>query len=299
MLIIANPSGGRGRAQKLFPRFETLLQTAGTDYTVRWTEAPGHATSITRDERANFDVIVAFGGDGTIHEIINGLVGSDTHLGIIPIGTGNDFARSCRIPLSLTKAVKTLLERKTKKLDLGIVNGQYFGNVVGVGFDAYVNVESRKIEKLHGTIVFILAILKTLSKYKSIPLKIELDDETIEEPTYLISIGNGWSVGGGLQLTPNAILNDGIFQVCHVRDISSMKVVMNFLKLKNGRINDIEEVTMYQSRQIRITSDEPLPVHIDGEILDGDTTELNIGILPEEVSVIGNWENGDQEEDTE
>jgi len=299
MLIVANPGGGRGRTKKLLPRAETLLKNSGIHYEVRWTEAPKHATTIALEERDNYDTIVAFGGDGTVHELINGLVDSNTRLGIIPIGTGNDFARSCGVSLTLEKAVETLIEGKTNKVDLGIVNDLYFGNVVGVGFDAYVNRESLKIEKLKGTMVFIVAVFKTLGKYTSIPLKIELDDETIEESTYLVSIGNGWSVGAGLQLTPDALLDNGIFHICHIRDVSSLKVVMNFPKLMNGKINEVDEVTMYKSRHVKITSEEPLPIHIDGEIPENDITELDIQILPKRLSVIGSWESRDQEKETE
>lgn len=289
MLVIANPGGGRGKTEKLLPRLESLLKGANADFKVKRTEAPKHATSIAQQERHNFDTMVAFGGDGTVNEIINGLIGGECHLGVIPIGTGNDFARSCGIPMSLEKAVDILLKSETKKIDLGVVNGQYFGNVVGVGFDAYTSKESRKIEKLHGTMVYIWAVFKTLSKYESIPMRIELDDETIEQSTYLVSIGNGWSVGGGMQLTPDAVLDDGIFHVCHIKDISSLKVVRNFPRLMNGNINKVDEVTIYQSRQVRITSEAPLPVHVDGEIPDGEITELQIGMIQGGLSVVGNW----------
>ncbi|MEE9166237.1 MAG: diacylglycerol kinase family protein [Candidatus Neomarinimicrobiota bacterium] len=294
MLIIANPGGGRGRTLKRMPHFTSLLDEANEDYQVRWTEAPKHATEIATEEMEKFDLVVAFGGDGTVNEIANGLIGSDTPLGIIPLGTGNDFARSCGIPLRIEEAARLLVKGVRKEIDVGTVNGRFFTNVVGVGFDARVNRESLKTAWLKGTALFLWATLKTLAKYESIPMRIELDNEVIEETTYLLCVGNGWSVGAGLKLTPDALLDDGTFDVCHVSDISSMKVVMNFPKLFNGNINDIDEVTSHRSRRIDIQSEVPFPVHIDGEIPDGETTDLHIEIIPKGLSVIGNWHQAGQ-----
>ncbi|MFQ6674202.1 MAG: diacylglycerol/lipid kinase family protein [Fidelibacterota bacterium] len=289
-LVVLNPEGAKGTAGKRLPHLESLLKKKNADYEVRWTERPDHATSIAREERDRFDSVVAFGGDGTINEIINGLAGSDTHLGVIPNGTANDFARSFGIPLSIEMAVTTLLNGRPKRIDLGTVNNRHFGNAVGVGFDACTSRESRKIRRLRGVLLYAWATLKTLSKYESIPMKIELDNQTIEGPTYLLCVGNGNSVGGGLQLTPGAIPDDGIFQVCHVSDISRRKVVANFLKLANGSIAQVDEVTLHESRRVRISSDQSLPIHMDGEIPEEEITELDIRIVPEALSVIGDWD---------
>ncbi|MDP6593217.1 MAG: diacylglycerol kinase family lipid kinase [Candidatus Marinimicrobia bacterium] len=289
-LFVLNPLGGRGRALKLMDRLEPVLMERGVDYEICHTEAPEHATEITREKREDYDVVVAFGGDGTMNEVVNGIVGSDTALGMIPLGTGNDFARSCRMPLKFDDAVENLLTGQPKKIDLGVFNGdKYFANVVGVGFDAYAGNESKKIQKLKGTAVYVYAVFKTLRHYDSIPMTIELDDQKIEEPTYLISVGNGWSVGGGLQLTPDAVIDDSTFHVCQISDISSMKVVANFTKLFNGRINDLDEVSLRTSRKVKISSEVPLPIHIDGEIPEREITEIEIEMIPEGLSVVGNW----------
>lgn len=289
-LFILNPFGGRGRANKLMEKLEPLFQEREVDYEICHTEAPEHATEITRRQKSNYDVVVAFGGDGTVNEVVNGLMGSDTALGVIPLGTGNDFARSCRMPLKFDAAVENLLSGQPRKIDLGVFNGdKYFANVVGVGFDAYASNESKKIQKLKGTAVYVYAVFKTLRHYDSIPMTIELDDHKIDEPTYLISVGNGWSVGGGLQLTPNAIIDDSTFHICHISDISSMKVVGNFAKLFNGKIEDLDEVSLHTSRKVKISGEVPLPIHIDGEIPDREITQIEIEIIPQGLSVMGNW----------
>ena len=173
-------------------------------------------TEITKAAVNDYDFITAFGGDGTVNEVVNGLAGSETPLGVLPIGTGNDLARSCGIPLTPEKAVDALINGTPRKIDLGTFNGRYFSNVVGIGFDGYSSKESRKITKLRGTLVYIWVVLKTLKKYSSIEMSIELDNDSIQGPTYLISVGNGWSVGGGMQLCPQAIIDDGEFNICHI-----------------------------------------------------------------------------------
>lgn len=289
-LIVMNPTAGRGKTAKILPKIEQMLSSGGIEFDVEITKEPTHGIEITRAAVNDYDFITAFGGDGTVNEVVNGLAGSETPLGVLPIGTGNDLARSCGIPLSPEKAVDTLIHGTPRKIDLGMFNGRYFSNVVGIGFDGYSSKESRKITKLRGTLVYIWVVLKTLKKYNSIDMTIELDNDSIKCQTYLISVGNGWSVGGGMQLCPQAINDDGEFDICHAKDIKPMKVVRNFLKLFNGNINDLEEVTMYKSKTMKITCDEHLPIHYDGEIPEGEVKSVDIGIIPSGVSVISKWD---------
>lgn len=288
-LIIANPHGGKGRISRVLPRVEVLLRAHGADFHIRQTNGPLHGREIAREERDRFDAVVALGGDGTVNEIVNGLVGSTTPLGVIPQGTANDFARSFGIPLSLEKSIATLVKGKPRPIDLGRVNGRHFDNAVGVGFDARVSKTSRSIRWLKGYPLYVWATLKTLGKYSAIPMRIELDDRVLEENTYLVCVGNGSIVGGGLKLTPKAIMDDGVFHVCHVRDISAGKVVRNFLKLTNGSVEEVAEVTVFQSRKVRITSDAPLPVHMDGELPEEEPKRVEVELIPQALEVIGDW----------
>lgn len=288
-LIIANPSGGKGRISRMLPRVDFLLRRHGADFRLRQTDGPRHATAIAREERDRFDAVVVLGGDGTINETVNGLVGSKTPLGVIPLGTANDFARSCGIPLSLEESIVTLLKGKPKRIDLGIVNGRHFDNAVGVGFDARTSEATRSIRWLKGSLLYVWATLKTLKDYAAIPMRIELDDRVIEEETYLVCVGNGSSVGGGLQLTPGASMDDGLFHVCHVRDISPFKVVGNFIKLTNGTIEEVDEVTIHRSRRVKISSEVSLPLHMDGELPEHEISEVEVELIPKALFVIGNW----------
>ena len=151
--------------------------------------------------------------------------------------------------------------------------------MVGIGFDGYVNIESKKIKFLRGKSVFIAAVLKTLNKWRAVPVKIIMDDKEFLSNSYLICIANGWSVGGGLSMTPNAKLDDGYFDICHLKEISPMKIIFNFPKLTNGRIEEIKEAKIYQSKKIIIKSEYSLPIHVDGEIIEGKNNFFEIELI--------------------
>ena len=281
ILFIVNPVSGRGKAAKKISKLESLLKKKEVDYKMVKTSSPGDAKTIAFERRKNFDIVSVFGGDGTMNEVLNGLVGGNTPMSIIPIGTGNDFARSANLPMKMEVALDNILNGKPISYDIGLFNNErYFINVIGIGFDAFANIQSRKIKRLRGTMVYVVAVFKTLRQWTSVKMKIEMDDKEIEDLSYLTCIANGWSVGGGLSLAPDANLNDGFFDICHVSDISSGKIVRHFSRLMNGKINDFSEVSLHRSKKIKITSNDSLPMHLDGEIIEGENKEFDIEIIP-------------------
>jgi len=281
ILFIVNPMSGRGRAAKNISKLESLLGKKEVDYKMIKTSSPGDAKNIASERRKDFDIVSVFGGDGTMNEVLNGLVGGNTPMSIIPIGTGNDFARSANLPMKMEPALDNILNGKPISYDIGLFNNErYFINVIGIGFDAFANIQSRKIKRLRGTMVYVVAVFKTLRQWTSVKMKIQMDDKEIEGLSYLTCIANGWSVGGGLSLAPNANLNDGLFDICHVSDISAGKIVRHFSRLMNGKINDFSEVSLHRSKKIKIASNDYLPMHLDGEIIEGENKEFDIEIIP-------------------
>ena len=281
ILIIVNPMSGRGKAAKNISKLESLLKKKEVDYKMVLTSSPGDAKTIASERRKDFDIVSVFGGDGTMNEVLNGLVGGNTPMSIIPIGTGNDFARSANLPMKMEPALDNILNGKPISYDIGLFNNErYFINVIGIGFDAFANIQSRKIKRLRGTMVYVVAVFKTLRQWTSVKMKIQMDNKEIEDLSYLTCIANGWSVGGGLSLAPDANLNDGFFDICHVSDISSAKIVRHFSRLMNGKINDFSEVSLHRSKKIKIASNDYLPMHLDGEIIEGENKEFDIEIIP-------------------
>ena len=279
ILFIINPTAGKGTAKKSSYHLKNILESKSIDFDFKYTNAIGDAKKICSKFHNKYDLIVVFGGDGTINEAVNGLFGKNTPLGVIPNGTGNDFARSANIPLKINDAINNILNGKKRKIDIGLINGQYFINVVGIGFDGYVNIESKKIKILKGKPVFIASVLKTLNKWRAVPINITLDKNSFYSKSYLVCISNGWSVGGGLSMTPDAKIDDGFFDICHLKDISPFKIILNFPKLTNGKIDQINEVKIYKSKKITIKSDSSLPIHVDGEIIIGENKFFEIEII--------------------
>jgi len=289
-LLIVNPEAGSGKTMKVLPQIENILRTKKIEYEFHFTQEPMHATELVKEIGNKFDVIVAIGGDGTINEVINGVPDLKIPFGMIPIGTGNDFARSCSIPYnSIEEAIQILLNHDVKNIDVGEVNGRKFVNVLGMGFEGQVNWNARKIEYIKGAFRYILSIAYTLIAYKRIPMKLTLDRKILNDDIYLVSVGNGWNVGGGLQLTPKAKLDDGVFDVCYVKEITRWRIITNFSKLLKGTLPELDEVEIYQAKHIKVESSEFIPFHFDGEIFEDRCKKLDIKIHPKAQPIIGNW----------
>lgn len=289
-LLIVNPEAGSRSTMKALPDIERLMHDRKVNFEFHHTKERGHATELVQELGDDFDVVVSVGGDGTINEIINGMPDLDKPLGILPIGTGNDFARSCSIKIGdLEGAVDILLAHDVKQLDVGEVNGRRFINVMGLGFEGRANDIGKMLSFLHGTPKYLVAILGTYLTYRKMPLRIKFNDLDLDEKVFLLSIGNGWNVGGGIQLTPKALLDDGKFDICYVQDITRWRILQIFPKLYNGTINEVAEMEMHQTTELSIESDLPIPAHIDGESFDPVQNAFKVRIIPKSQAIIGNW----------
>jgi YegS/Rv2252/BmrU family lipid kinase len=256
-------------------------------------ERRGHAIELARAAgEAGRQMVVAAGGDGTINEVVNGLkqaVGDGTAgpLGILPIGSGNDFARSMGIPLNLIQAAQKLRQRQTRIVDLGCVNGRYFDNNVGIGFEALVGIESHKITWFSGMAMYLAAACKTLITFPRPTVNIYLDQKDIREKDILsISVGNNRRIGGGFLLTPHAQPDDGLLDVCVVDAIPRLKILALLPKIITGNYRGEPAVFLTQSKRLVIESDHPLPVHADGEILWHDLHHIQITVEAKQLQVI-------------
>lgn len=290
--VIVNPVAGRGRTVKLLPRLKEVVAQTDQRFDFYYTEAPYHAARITDRIHREYDAVVAFGGDGTANEVVNGLAGTPTPFGVIPEGSGNDFARTIHVSRDIRKAVDLLVKYDYRLMDLGTIGDRVFLNGVGIGFDGFVNYRRKNVKFLKGSLSYLYAVFSSLAMWKSIPVNLEIDGRNIGRSLiYLLAIGNGWSVGGGLKLTPNASIHDSLFDICHVRDIPVWKVLLHFAKLKNGTLERVREVTITRGSRIKVSSDSHLPIHFDGEVYDPKAREVDIGIVPQSAFVIGDWRN--------
>jgi len=236
--IILNPIANKGKAAALIPEIETSLTALKLDYDLVVTEGVGHAISLAKEAALQkFDVVVSAGGDGTSNEVLNGLMqarkagAKNIVMGVIPVGRGNDFAFSMGVPIPLEDAIQALAKGEKHPLDVGIVygekfpDGRYFGNGVGIGFDAVVGFIAARM-KLTGFMSYLAAALKTIFRYFKAPtIRLELDDKTITQPDLMVSIMNGRRMGGTFMMAPNSKHGDGLLDLCIAGAVNKLQVL--------------------------------------------------------------------------
>ncbi len=282
--FVVNPNAGQGRAGHTWQRIVQELDRRKVQYSFVETSVPGEATDLTRDiVEAGYPVVVGVGGDGTMHEIAGGL-GPETILGVIPSGTGNDFALSLGIPTDPLAALDVLLSAKPQKIDRPSINGRPFLNMSGVGFDATVAKRVReKPPRGSGSLPYVIMALRVLAKYQNPRLTIELDGKRIEENVFLVAVGNGAYCAGGMHMCPKASLQDGQFDVCIARDLSKTEALLNMVRIFKGKHIHHPKVSYLRARHVRIFG-EQVPLYADGEPLG--ETPVEYSLEPQSLTVL-------------
>ena len=203
--IVANLAAGRGKAAAIVKQTRSLLKERKVLFDIVFTGAPGDATDLAKSAtEEGWQVIVSLGGDGTASEVIGGLIGTDSALGIISCGTGNDIARSLGVPVDTHQAVDTLLAGKKRRIDVGVEKDQVFANIAGVGFPCEVTGQANAMRRLKGSPAFLAAAYKALSTLEAKQMRIELDGQVIETKAVSVTISNMKYAGGGMVFAPNA-----------------------------------------------------------------------------------------------
>jgi len=286
--FILNPAAINGRAETIFwPRVEKFFQERNIAYEMEKTHEAGHATRISkRAVEQGFETIVAVGGDGTANEVMNGIVGSQVAFGIIPCGVGNDFVKMLGLSINnLEAACQVVADGFTKKIDIGIINGKYFLNMVGIGFDGEVAERKAKTPKyIHGFYAYLIQILPVLFFYQPKRVKMKMGGVSLEADILLLTIGNGRYSGGGFKLTPQAELDDGLLDICLSKYPGRWSVLWSIPKVPKGEHVNLPFATMFRATEISVSSETPLAAHIDGEVVK--ETEYNIKLLPRVLNLL-------------
>lgn len=308
-VVIVNPTAGRGAGARLELRIAARLRGYGLDFHLISTTAPGQARRLAREVAAEGrGLVIAVGGDGTTNEVLNGLMEAQvdagtrcgqhledpdgTALAILPIGTGNDFAFGAGIPLDLERACQVVARGQSRVLDVGRVRADnepplYFGNGMGVGFDAIANMESRKVKRLRGTLLYLVAVLKTLAFYYHAPqTTIRFDDEKLTQPCLMISIMNGRRMGGAFYVTPDSRMDDGLLDLCVAAKVGRPKMVAFVPRFMRGTHTTDRDVTMAQGRKVTVVSEAPWASQVDGEIYGVGASRFDVELLPRRLRLI-------------
>ena len=299
--IIVNPTSGRGTAAEAVPDLDRFLREHNMDFDLVLTERPEHAVELAEQAALDgFDVVVVAGGDGTANEVLNGLMlakqaGADgVALGMIAIGRGNDFAFGVNVPQGLEEGCRVLLDDFRSSMDVGLVTGglypegRYFGNGVGIGFDAVVGFEALKMTRLQGFLSYIVAAVKTIFLYYKAPLvRIEFDGKTEEKYALMVSIMNGRRMGGGFMMAPESGIDDGLLDLCIAEQVSKARIFALIPRFMAGTQASQPSILTGRTRSIVVTALEgSLPAHADGETLCTEGEQLNVEILPRQIEII-------------
>ena len=271
--IIVNPAAGRGRARKTWEStVRPMLRSGGLPFEEVYEERPGAAVPLAEQAaREGYSVVTVVGGDGTVHEALNGLlnapVATRPALAVIPGGTGNDFARGVGLPKDMIAAARLLLDgAQRRRVDVGKVNDRYYGTISGVGFDAEVAAEVNRWPKwVAGTVVYTAGILKKLITYRCAPARITIDGELLELSLFLLAAANTSWYAGGMYMAPHARPDDGQLEVILARDFTKMETLQVLPKVFSGGHLAHPKVSHRPGVEIRVESDVPLAIHADGE----------------------------------
>jgi diacylglycerol kinase (ATP) len=297
--LIANPNADLGRAWRWASDLRPVAdEFGGADWA--GTVYPTHASELARQAaEEGYEMVVAVGGDGTVHEVINGLMKAPMEarprLGVVPMGSGNDFASSIGMDTRSSYALRQVLSGKPRRIDVGTVEDEigrteYWDNTIGIGFDATVTIRSRAIPYLRGFLVYLISVLQTiLLNHEASCLKVRTDQENWEKDMLLLTLCNGGREGGGFKIAPQARVDDGLFHYVGVYKVTRLMMLRLLPEFMQGTHGRFHQVRMGAFREMELEADRPLIIHTDGEIFAGfgmDVRRLKVEILPGAVEVM-------------
>ena len=291
--FVVNPIAGAGQCKEKSNEVKKLLDEHGVEYDYEYSNYIGEAREIAKRaaEEGNYKTIVSVGGDGTIQEVAQGIYGTGKTLGIFPFGTGNDMARSLRIPLDIKGCVDALINGTTQNMDVVFADERMFMNVGGFGFDSDVLINTQEYKKRYtGMFPYFLGILKTMMHLKTMHLKITADDREVECDSLLIAVANGTDYGGGMKVSPYSDPFDGYFDVCIVKKINILTFISLLPSFLKGKHIGKKPVIYFKAKHLSVESTGDYQLNLDGELYPNLPSRFDIveGAMPVVVPVGAN-----------
>ena len=290
--IILNPFAGKGKAFKSVRAIEHYFTKFNMPYELVLTDCSRQAIDFAHEAVIEgVENIIAAGGDGTINEVVNGIMKSgypeNVNLGIIPIGGGNDFAKNLDLPHKLPDIIEVINQHHVQQVDIGVVEDYYFINTLGVGFDAQVAISYIKNKWLNGFPGYMYAVMKALIRKESYYVTVTINGETFTQDALFVTVGNGICCGGRFYLTPDAKIDDEEFDFCIIDKLSRRKILKFIPKAVKGTHTELSAAHLYKGREILIESQRDLPLYLDGEIPPiKDKKNIYVKILPHRIQLI-------------
>ena len=290
-VVIINPTAGRGKAGKQVPEIRRLLGEKAAGWVWQYTQKRGDAEGMAHQAaQAGTPLVVAVGGDGTLHEIVNGVLGTDTSVGLIPYGTGNDFARALGLFGNLESACRVLTEGNVKHIDVGVIEGKgtegprHFLVLSGTGFDARTaQTVNSGIRALSGPLAYVWGAILTLKDFQPFALTLTLDDEPPRKTQAMfVSFANVETTGGGMKIAPGAVVDDGFLDICLVEKVSKLTLLYQLSQVFSGKHVLHPAVFLLRAKSLTVEADPPQPLLIDGEVCGMTPAAVRLlpGVLP-------------------
>jgi YegS/Rv2252/BmrU family lipid kinase len=295
--VILNPMADMGNAWRAARDLRSITeQHGGIDWS--GTVYPGHAIDLAK-QAEDYDMVIAMGGDGTVHEVMNGLmqIPEDRRpiLGVVPVGSGNDFGHGIGASTSPAEALNRAINGESSTVDLGLMTDghgrrEYFDNTLGIGFGAMVTIRSHQLPLLRGFLMYLTSVIQTIIlDHNPISMQIEMDGKKMEESIIYLILCNGRREGGGFLIAPDAKIDDGLLDYAMITNVSRLKMFRILPEVMKGTHGRFKEVTLGKCKKFTLTADRPLYIHADGEIFSGpgtDIRQVNFEILPNALKLV-------------
>ena len=295
--VIINPAARGGKTARQWPAISEQLVRNDIPFDCAFTECTGHGIELTREAVSQgYETIVAVGGDGTVNEVINGIVGEDgkgqARLGIICTGTGRDSIRSLNIPDDVGKACRVLADGNCADIDIGRAEfvcdrgkvQRYYINTAALGFASAVAERTRRFKSLGGTVPFLIAFSTVFVSYRAKDIATDIDGRIRQERSLMIAVNNGRYFGGGMKIAPDADPCDGLLDVVTVRDVNKLRLLYNFPRLYKGTHTTHPMVNVYKAKDVSVQTSDSLLLQLDGEI--AGKAPAGFSIIPSALRVI-------------
>jgi diacylglycerol kinase (ATP) len=290
--IIVNPYAGRWKAKAAIPDIERACQDIGLDHELVVTDGPNHGIDLAREAaQAGFSPIISAGGDGSVSEVMNGLLqaagdGLAGPLGIIPLGSADDLADMLDLEKEIEMACRVIQEGHTRTIDVGCVNGRYFDNNSAVGLEPVVTITQATIKRIKGTPRYIVAALKAIAGHKPWNARLVWDDDEYEGQIVLASVGNTARTGGVFYMTPRAEPDDGHLDLVFAEGMGKLRLFRLLPTTFDGSHVEQSGINYVRTTHLSIECDPPTPIQADGEVFERSATHIAYSVLPHRLQVI-------------
>jgi diacylglycerol kinase (ATP) len=289
--VILNPYANRWGAQTQIDTLQAMIAADDNFWDLSVTQRPEEAIDLAQEAvEEGYDAVVAAGGDGTIGEVINGVLratpdGPTLPFGILPLGSANDFNKIVGLPGTVPEAIEVIKSGHTSQIDAGQVNDRYFVNNSAITMEPTVTLESWKIKRISGESRYLVALIRALARLSAWHLDVQWDNDQFQGPAYLLSVCNSERTGG-FTMAPGAQVDDGYFDLVLVPEVPKITFLRLLLQLMQGKHTEHDQVIFTRVTEITIKSDPGTPVHADGEVFATSETDFRYTMLPGKVSLL-------------